>query len=223
MVYYKEIVRNGTDIKDSWCGATLISTDSVLTAAHCIHTSIATDIMLTAGLHYREWYTDREQRRIVKEIRVHPQYNSVIHTNDIAILRVNTPFIFNKYVQPACLPGPEPEPDDEAIIIGWGRETIDKSDTIKLKHATTDIVDDCDSWWPQVDSSRQICTADAFEGNSVCFGDSGGPLLTQYQEQYVVSGIISFVDKCNTKTTGSYPNVYTRVSAYKGWIKNIIG
>ena len=110
MVYYKEMVRNDTDINYYTCGATLISTNYILTAAHCIQRSIASDIILIAGVHYQEWYTDREQRRTVKEIHVHPQYNSVTFRNDIAILRVDRPFIFNKYVQPACLPGPEPQP-----------------------------------------------------------------------------------------------------------------
>ena len=112
----------------------------------------------------------------------------------------------------------------EAVILGWGAETIDGPGTILLKHAPTEVVDDCDrdGWWPEVDSSKQICTADAFEGNSICSGDEGGPLLTQYQGQYIVLGVTSFGDKCNTKGTESSPNVYTRVSAYKGWIKNII-
>ena len=92
-----------------------------------------------------------------------------------------------------------------------------------LKQAYTKVVGGCDSWWPQMETSRQICVADSVDGNSVCQGDSGGPILAQYKGQYVVSGVASYVRDCNTKGTANSPNVYTRVAAYKDWIKKITG
>jgi secreted trypsin-like serine protease len=224
MVYYYESVMNGTDINYSSCGATLIDKDYVITAAHCIGTKNASDITLTAGSHNLEsiMEIDERQRRTVETIHVHPQFDSVSMLNDIAVLRVSTSFTFNTYVQPACLPGGEPEPGDEVVIIGWGAEIEDGPTKAILKQAYTEVVDHCDSWWAQADSSKQICVADAFDGNKPCPGDSGGPILKQYQGQYVVSGIISYGLDCDPENTQETPDVYTRVGAYKAWIKSII-
>ena len=227
MVYFEKKVWNPIEITYSSCGSTLISKDYVITAAHCIETANASDITLFAGLDNSQSSREfgRRQQRTVREIHIHPQYNSISLINDIAVLRVNTFFIFNKYVQPACLPGPEPQFNDEVIIIGWGAETPGGANSKTLKQASTDVVDGCDLWIPQVDRSKQICVADAFDGSSICGGDSGGPLLNQYQGQYIVSGIASFViaGECDTKDSQSTPNVFTRVAAYKDWIKNITG
>lgn len=227
MVYLEKNVWDPISVMYSICGSTLISKDYVITAAHCIGTANTSDITLIAGLDSPQSYTEfgRRQRRAVQEIHIHPQYSSISWINDIAVLRVNASFRFNKYIQPACLPGPEPEFNDEVIIIGWGAETRGGANSKTLKQASTDVVDDCDLWLPQVDRSKQICVADAFDGSSICGGDSGGPLLNQYQGQYIVSGIASFrkVGECDTKDSQSAPNVFTRVAAYKDWIKNITG
>jgi secreted trypsin-like serine protease len=221
MIYYRQDVRNQL----YYCGATLISEDYVLTAAHCLRTTGVWGITLIAGLHNSDLSMDkhRQQKRFVQMIHIHPQYNSSSHKNDIAILHVDKPFILNKYVQPACLPGPEPQPNDEVIMIGWAAEKTNGEIKRFLKQAFTDVIDDCDRWWKSVDSSKQICVVDAFDGNTACSGDSGGLLLTEYQGQYIVSGISSYGDYyCNTKYSDSKPNVYTRVSNYKTWIKSVI-
>lgn len=66
-----------------------------------------------------------------------------------------------------------------------------------------------------------LCAIGAADGNpTVCSGDSGGPLVVKEGNSYVQVGIISFTFKdC---VTGK-PSGYTRVSAYREWIKENTG
>ena len=223
MIYYQEKKTCGTSTCYGICGGTLISQDYVITAAHCVGTKNAADITLIAGMHNRASTTETAIRQVrsVQAIYVHPQYDTVTNINDIALLRVSTLFTFNKYVQPACLPGSEPKANDQVVIAGWGAQAFAGKVNDILKQTYTKVVDKCDYWWLAVDSSKQMCVANSVDGSSACQGDSGGPILAQTNGQYVVSGIASYVRDCITKGSTTSPNVYTRVAAYKGWIKSI--
>ena len=48
---------------------------------------------------------------------------------------------------------------------------------------------------------------------SICFGDSGGPMMCG-SEHNILAGITSWGADCS----GNYPSVFTRVSAYRDWI-----
>ncbi|CAF2390343.1 unnamed protein product [Rotaria sp. Silwood2] len=223
MIFYQEKRTCGTNTCYGLCGGTLINANYIITAAHCVGTRNPSDITLVAGMHNMSSNTETTKRqfRTVQAIYVHPQYDTMTNMNDIAILRVSTPFTFTTYVQPACLPGSEPKPNDQVIIAGWGAQAFAGSVHDTLKQANTKVVDKCDSWWLSVDSSKQICVANSIDGSSACQGDSGGPILAQYNGQYVVSGIASYVKDCNTMGSSNAPNVYTRVAPYKAWIKSI--
>lgn len=206
------------------CGATLIHKNYAITAAHCVSASSPSDITLTAGLHSQSSETETDTRQVlsVQQIYVHPQYETVQYTNDIAILKVSSSFTYTKYVQPACLPNSDPITNDQVIMIGWGAERTSGTITDTLKQAYTKIVGNCNKYWPQVQPEIQICAANHVSGDSVCQGDSGGPLLNQDNGQYVAIGVASYGYKCITMGASGYPNVFTRVFAHKAWIQNII-
>ncbi|UJR10760.1 hypothetical protein I4U23_014948 [Adineta vaga] len=224
MIFYQEKRMQGTSSTFYVCGATLIDKDYIITAAQCIGTSNPADITLIAGMHDRSSNaeTTTRQYRTAKTITIHPQYDSVVFANDIAVIRLNESFIFNTYVQPICLPGGEPQADEDVATIGWGALTQGAAITNVLQQTYGKVVADCERWWSFVDSSRQICVADSISSSSICGGDTGSPLLAKYQGQYVVSGIASFIQGCKTGA-GTNPNGFTRVAAYKNWIKSITG
>lgn len=61
-----------------------------------------------------------EQIRHIERIIVHPNYYYLTTTNDIAIVKVNTPFRFNTYVSPVCLPKDKLQAGQNGFVTGWG-------------------------------------------------------------------------------------------------------
>jgi len=49
----------------------------------------------------------RSQVRNVSQLIMHKEYDPPTYENDIAILRLSKPAVFNSYVWPICLPDPE--------------------------------------------------------------------------------------------------------------------
>ncbi len=50
-------------------------------------------------------------------------------------------------------------------------------------------------------------------------GDSGGPLMFYDNNRWYIVGIVSFGDGCSRANSGG---IYTRVSAYYNWIRQIM-
>ena len=139
----------------------------------------------------------------------------------MVILRLNAPVQLNDYVQTACLPGPNPRPNSNVVLIGWGSEHIGGLLSDELKQTQVTVIDDCDKYWDHFDEDNQICVRHRISGDSACDGDSGSSLLQEYNNQWIVQGVASYIDDC--KTDGNFlPNVYVKVSAYLAWIHSII-
>ena len=76
------------------CGATIVSSTHAITAAHCTHRYKAKELLLTAG-HVTVFEAFEEkgyQRRTVKKIIQHPEYNKQKLTNDLSILELHKPW-----------------------------------------------------------------------------------------------------------------------------------
>ena len=69
------------------------------------------------------------------------------------------------------------------------------------------------------DDSKQICAANPSTYKSLCNGNEGEPLLTQYQRQYAISGVFSDIEDCMSEDGPSSFPVYARVSVYKSMTK----
>uniref|UniRef100_T1J1Z5 Peptidase S1 domain-containing protein n=1 Tax=Strigamia maritima TaxID=126957 RepID=T1J1Z5_STRMM len=206
------------------CGATLINDRFVVTAAHCVQGINSRYARIYLGAHNISLYREkgRVEMSVVKVI-IHPQYSTMTHANDIALMELNKPVSFNTKVATACLP-PGPEADYEskdAIVIGWGRtEEGGRSSTV-LRKAIVPIVPSstCKDNYGRyrIDPDRMLCAGLEEGGKDACQGDSGGPLMLDNQGHYTLIGVVSFGQGC---ARPAKPGVYARVAYYTDFISN---
>jgi secreted trypsin-like serine protease len=196
------------------CGGSLIDERHVITAAHCIK-SIQEPYTVTVGLHDRNGVTYMEQIINVEKIYVHEQYDKAAITNDVAILYLSKSVQVTDKVNFICLPGAEANIGAKVYASGWGK-TSGTGDTSAVLKQTDLTVTNCSRFWApsQADAKKQICAVAS--GSGACSGDSGGPLMYQYNGQWYLNGIVSFVESsCNT----NLGVVFARVSYYLPWFK----
>jgi secreted trypsin-like serine protease len=210
-------------LRGHFCGGTLIDTRHVLTAAHCLTSTISSQLRVVAGLHSRQnLNTGRVQNLGVSRIFLHEQYNSVTQAHDIAVVRLSQPVQLNSYVSLICLPGPDPQELASVTAAGWGATYKGSPLPDALRQVTVQVTNNqAKAAYPAYfNVQRQIGASIPYTGGKdSCQGDSGGPLMYNANGVWYLSGVVSFGNDCGLR---NYPGVYTRTSAYLAWIQSKI-
>ncbi|EDS33995.1 plasminogen [Culex quinquefasciatus] len=232
LLVYKD--RNGKE--DYKCGATLINSRYVVTAAHCI-TMLSGGWTLNGVRLGEHNVTNKDQdcdeyscadapvEVGVEKVILHEGYNQHKRNNDIALIRLDRDVGFSTYINPICLPLEDSvrqmdHTGVKATAAGWGITESDRASEVKLK-VTLDVVDlqtcrKTNIKYNKLDST-QLC-AGGQEGEDTCRGDSGGPLMRQIQGNYHLIGVVSIGPiKCGTENV---PGVYTNVATFIDWIQS---
>jgi secreted trypsin-like serine protease len=214
------MVHLGYTSTSSWCGASVIDVNWVLTAAHCVDGEVARDIIVVAGDHLLSIGGEGEQVRRGIQIIIHPNYNHQTFNHDIALIKLNRPFVFNKKVSMIGV-GNLPAPATVLRVIGWGVLSEDSVFTDSLQRVNVPLVStvDCQAAYPGQTTNNMFCAGLKAGGKDACQGDSGGPILNRVDGVWQQIGIVSWGDGC------ARPNaygVYTKLQNYVQWINHKI-
>lgn len=234
-LYFDRVSDNGTF--GNTCGATILDSQHVLTAAHCVMNGYY-NLFTTVAIQVQEEasFTAVEAVR-AKEFYIHPDYvdsATAKYPNDIAVIKLEralTKVSQGDFVKLAGLADESSYQVDKTAmtIIGHG-DTVDygvmQSDEVSyLEQASVRYVKACS----EPNSGKKICIDSVtflLNGSasyrSGCQGDSGGPLLWNDGSETKQVGITSYgASKCgDTK----YPitGVYTEVADYSSWISLVL-
>ena len=105
-----------------FCAASVLSSDWLLTAAHCVDASGYQNfsvVMGTNDLNRLDGATVRAPQRIV----VHEKWDSKRLRFDVALIKLNAKVTLDQRVRKALLPPPGAELQEgaECVAVGWGK------------------------------------------------------------------------------------------------------
>nr|XP_014343396.1 PREDICTED: neurotrypsin-like isoform X1 [Latimeria chalumnae] len=212
------------------CGATIVSSCWVITAAHCFK-RFGMDVryyVLRIG-DYHTAVEDQYEREIpVEKIVLHKNYRPNSNDNDIALVRLRGRdghcITFNHHVLPVCLPKRKERARinrQACFITGWGDTGKSYSRTLLQGAVPLLPKEVCQARYKEKFTNRMICAGNLSEHKRVdsCQGDSGGPLMCQKSNgHWVILGVTSWGYGCGRKDS---PGVYTKVARFLSWIEKV--
>ncbi len=201
-----------------FCGGTFIDGNWVMTAAHCVDGATDPNIVkVLAGAHNK--LTDGELID-VERIYIHPSYTAqAAISSDIALLRLDGDYMYPRIelLTPDRLD--MSAPGTVATTIGWGLTSEGGQSSAVLKKLAAEIIsnDECQTHLGNSIIESTICAGKFGSSESICSGDSGGPLMVPYRNRWMQVGITSF------GTSICYqPTAFARVSSLVDYPTGVI-
>ena len=215
-----------------WCGASLISSKWVLSAAHCTKDKQASLLQVLLGEH--NYFTGTEAATVrmnIIAIKNHPQYDKQTTNYDFSLLKLaqSLDFSLHPSIRPICLP----EGDEQtysgtvATVTGWGTTSSGGPTSPTLREVDVNVLSNSacqdDYGYPASWITEQMmCANTPGGGKDACQGDSGGPLVSSGGgdgvtpgQNYELIGVVSWGIGC---AQSDAPGVYARVTSQLVWI-----
>lgn len=225
----------------TFCGANLISSSWLITAAHCIRhfyvefkeefSADKVDVYLgtnscngESGLKFK-----------IRSYVVHPKFGErAVYDNDVALIQLDKQVVFTDQIQPVCLQ-PSTIINNNYLTHKFGRKigrVVGCGQYSEFRKASPDYLREV--YVPYI--NREDCAAvNIGQGNftdsmfcagysrrnmgDACFGDSGGSLTMRLSDNHpwVLVGVVSWGIGCDRANQYGY---YTHVAVFESWIQN---
>lgn len=201
---------------EQFCGGTLVASDKVVTAAHCVAPEEPADLSVVSGRTTLS--SDEGTESTVSDIWVHPDNGTDGANYDVAVLTLTEP-VEQQVADLAERDDPAYEPDTEATVLGWGRTSEGGRTADHLQQAQVPITSDKYCSGAYGDSYRKsgmVCAGFEEGGKDACQGDSGGPLVVGTR----LIGVVSWGEGC---ARPGKPGVYAKVGAFAEELSEQIG
>jgi len=198
------------------------------TAAHCVQGRSTYSTKVVVGRHQLYINSGKPVMHKTSRIIANSQYpgNTLFMQNDIALIRLATPAVFNEYVNKISMASYGNDfLGQDCVLIGWGRynkNTNALSNTLQELQTTVISRSECEynfSRYGWKIYNSHICFKSRVSQATACHGDSGGPAVCKRYGQWVLVGL----------TSGGSPycdlpaNIYTRISSFRSWISSNAG